>query len=214
MLDLTAAMMIKVKICGITNATDARFAARAGADALGFNFVPGTVRYISPEKVKPIVMELPPFVAAVGVFADSEPSAIREIVGSCGLHYAQLHGYETPKRCARLRGIKLLKALRIRSEEDLNQLGHYTVEAYVLDTYVPGKLGGTGESFDWRIVRAVTGTNKIILAGGLSPENVAEAIAAARPYGVDVSSGVEETPRKKSKELVECFIRIAKSVDL
>jgi phosphoribosylanthranilate isomerase len=207
-------MMVKVKICGITNAGDALFAARAGADALGFNFVKGTLRYIPPEKVKPIVLDLPPFVATVGVFANRDPSDVREIVESCALDYAQLHGRETPQTCDSLRGIKLVKAFRVRTEKDLDELGHYDVEAYLLDAFVRGVLGGTGESFDWRIARRVAGTRRVILAGGLTPENVVEAVEAARPYGVDVASGVEEEPGKKSKQLVEDFIRLAKSVDL
>ena len=214
LLDLLFQMMVKVKICGITNATDATFAVRAGADALGFNFVPGSPRRIEPAKVKPIVMELPPFVASVGVFADSDPVKIIEIMDFCGLGYVQLHGHETPLVCEKLKGRKILKAIRIRSEEDLRELQHYQVDGFLLDAYVKGTQGGTGVSFDWDIARAASRFGKIILAGGLRPENVAEAVAAARPYGVDVASGVEEAPGKKSKRLVEAFIRNAKSVDL
>jgi phosphoribosylanthranilate isomerase len=207
-------MMVKVKICGITSAGDAFFAARAGADALGFNFVKGTVRYIPPEKVRPIVLDLPPFVATVGVFANQDPDEVREIVESCTLDYAQLHGHESPQVCDRLRGIKLVKAFRVRTEQDLDELGHYDVEAYLLDAFVRGVLGGTGESFDWRIARRAAGTRRVILAGGLNPDNVVEAVKAARPYAVDVASGVEEEPRQKSKQLVEDFVRMAKSVNL
>ncbi len=206
--------MVKVKICGITEIRDAMFAARAGADALGFNFVRGTPRYIPPQKAKPIVMELPPYVATVAVFADAEPERIEEIMDLCGLDYAQLHGYESPQMCAKLKGRKVLKAFHIRSEADLRRLPHYRVEGYVLDTYVRGRRGGTGVSFNWEIARAAAPLGTIILAGGLRPKNVAEAILAARPYAVDVASGVEEEPGRKSKKLVEAFIRIAKSVDV
>lgn len=207
-------MMVKVKICGITNVRDARRSARAGADALGFNFVSGTPRYVQPDRARAIVLELPPFVSTVGVFMDSLAETVREVVEYCGLEYAQLHGHETPDMCAKLRGIKLLKALRVRSVADVRQIEHYSVDGYVLDTYVPGVPGGTGKTFDWGLARHAPSTERIILAGGLTPENVAEAVAAARPYGVDVSSGVEIEPGKKDKELVEWFIRIAKSVDL
>jgi len=207
-------MMVKVKICGITNVRDAVWAARVGADAVGFVMVRGTPRHIEPEKVRPIVMELPPFVARVGVFLDEEPETVIEIMDFCGLDYAQLHGHETPAQCARLKDRKVIKAFRIRSEDDLRELEWYRVDAYLLDTRVEGRAGGTGQSFDWSIARAARTRGQIILAGGLRPDNVAEAVVAARPYGVDVASGVEEAPGKKSRELVEAFIRNAKSVDL
>ncbi len=206
--------MVKVKICGITNVRDAVWAARSGADAVGFVLVRGTPRYIEAEKVRPIVMELPPFVGKVGVFLDAEPDTVMQVMDFCGLDYAQLHGHETPAQCARLKGRKVIKAFRVRSEDDLRELEWYRVDAYLLDTRVEGRAGGTGESFDWSIARGARTRGQIILAGGLRPDNVAEAILAARPYGVDVSSGVEESPGKKSRQLVEAFIRNAKSVDV
>jgi phosphoribosylanthranilate isomerase len=207
-------MMVKVKICGITNAPDALWAARAGADALGFNFWPGSKRHVDPSVVRAIVAELPPFVSSVGVFVDASPEQIREIAGLCALDYVQLHGNEPPSICAKLKGLNVIKAFRIRAEGSLRELGHYDVRAYLLDTYVEGKQGGTGERFDWHLARGGSQYGKIILAGGLKPENVGTAILAARPYAVDVATGVEEEPGKKSKELVEAFIRIAKSVDV
>ena len=207
-------MMVKVKICGITNVSDALMAARAGADALGFNFSRGSPRYIPPEKAKPIVLSLPPFVAAVGVFVDSPPDLVREVVEFCGLQFAQLHGHETPRRVERLAGIHVLKTIRVASEADIRKIGKYRVDGFVLDSYVKGKPGGTGESFDWTLARAASSTAPIILAGGLRPDNVAEAIRTVRPYGVDTASGVESAPGQKSKELVLKFIRAAKSVDL
>jgi phosphoribosylanthranilate isomerase len=207
-------MMVKVKICGITNVRDARFAASAGADVLGFNFVMGTPRCMTPEQVKAIVLELPPFVARVGVFSNADHEKVAEIMDFCGLDYAQLHGLESPSYCARLEGRRLIKAIRVRSADDLHNLQRYNVEAFLLDTYVADVPGGTGMTFDWGIARQASNQNRVILAGGLTPENVADAILAARPYAVDVCSGVEEEPRKKSKELVEAFIRIAKSVDV
>lgn len=207
--------MVKVKICGITNPTDALRAASAGADALGFIFVRGTPRYVRPELVKPIVLSLPPLVVTVGVFVDADPEKVIEIVDFCRLDYAQLHGHESPKVCQRMQGRKLIKAFRIRTEDDVRELDHYRVDAYLLDTSVPGLPGGTGESFDWHIARAAGVSGKpIILAGGLNPDNVAEAIHAGRPMAVDVGSGVEARPGKKDKGLLEAFIRNAKSVKL
>jgi len=207
-------MMVKVKICGITGVSDALMAARAGADALGFNFVKGSPRYISPEKAKPIVLSLPPFVSTVGVFVDSPVELMQEIVDFCGLDFAQLHGHESPRKVDRLRGIRVLKAIRVASEEDVRKLGKYRVDAYVLDAYVKGRAGGTGQTFDWNIARAASNMARVILAGGLNPGNVAKAIRTARPYGVDAASGVEREPGEKSEELVTEFIRAAKSVEL
>jgi phosphoribosylanthranilate isomerase len=206
--------MVKVKICGITNATDALMAASAGADAVGFNFWPSSPRYIEPQDVIPIRLSLPPFVATVGVFVNAPPERVRDIMGQCGLEYAQLHGRETPRMVSQLRGLRVIKAIRMRREEDLTELERYAVEAFLLDTYVKGTPGGTGEPFDWDLARAASSRAKIVLAGGLTPENVAEAVRAARPYAVDVATGVEESPGKKSRELVNRFVRAAKSVKL
>ena len=140
--------------------------------------------------------------------------SVREIAEECDLDYVQLHGRESPAECARLRDLRVIKAFRICGEEDLKELQRYDVEAYLLDAYVKGKLGGTGESFRWEIARGARRCGQVILAGGLSPDNVATAIRAARPYAVDVASGVEDTPRKKDRELVKTFIRSAKSVDV
>ncbi len=206
--------MVKVKICGVTNAADAVMAASAGADAVGLNFWPGSPRYIEPEQALPIRLCLPPFVSTVGVFVDQPVETMQEIMDFCGLDYAQLHGHEIPRKVARLEGLRVIKAIRMRSEADLSQLEKYSVDAFLLDTYVRGKPGGTGQSFDWQLARTAASRAKIILAGGLRPDNVAEAVAAARPYAVDVASGVEQEPGKKSRELVRQFVRAAKSVEL
>jgi len=207
-------MMVKVKICGITSVSDALMAARCGADALGFNFVKGSPRCISPETAKPILLSLPPFVATVGVFADSSLERIEEIMDFCGLGFVQLHGHESPRKVARLKGRRTIKAVRLRNEDDLKEVERYRVEAYVIDAHVPGLLGGTGQTVDWGLARAASARAKIILAGGLTPENVGKAVRIARPFGVDVASGVEVTPGQKSGELVERFVRNAKSVEL
>ena len=207
-------MMVKVKICGITNAQDALAAVRAGADVLGFNFYRSSPRYVPPEKAKPILLTLPPFVSTVGLFVDAPVYKMVEIMELCELDFAQLHGYETPGKVARLKGMRVLKGIRVRSEEDVRRLEKYRVDGYVLDAYVPGEFGGTGKTFNWELARAATQAGNIILAGGLTPDNVAEAVSIARPYGVDVASGVEDEPGKKSRKLMEEFIRRAKEVQL
>jgi phosphoribosylanthranilate isomerase len=207
-------MMVKVKICGITSATDALMAATAGADAIGLNFYQASPRYIDPDRALAIRIAMPPFVAAVGIFVDEEPERVREIMDHCHLDYAQLHGRETPRTVARLKGCRVIKAIRIRSEEDLREIERYRVDAFLLDTYVKGEPGGTGRTFDWDLARAAANRAKVILAGGLTPDNVAQAVAAGRPYGVDVASGVESEPGKKNRKLVNRFLREAKGVEL
>jgi phosphoribosylanthranilate isomerase len=207
-------MMVKVKICGITSGTDALMAASAGADAIGLNFYRPSPRYIDPDRALAIRLALPPFVAAVGVFVDEEVDRVREIMDHCRLDYAQLHGRESPRRVAQLKGCRIIKAIRIRSEDDLRELERYRVDAFLLDTYVKGEPGGTGQSFDWDVARAAASRAKVILAGGLTPDNVAQAVAAGRPYAVDVASGVESEPGKKDRKLVNHFVRAAKGVEL
>ncbi len=208
-------MMVKVKICGITSATDALAAASAGADALGFNFYKPSPRYVEPEQALPIRLALPPFIASVGVFVDMDPPRVREIMQYCGLDYAQLHGRESPIVLSRLEDFRIIKAVRMRGEDDLLELERFSsADAFLLDTYVRGQPGGTGETFDWDLARAASNRAKVILAGGLTPENVAEAVERGRPFAVDVASGVEESPGRKSRELMMRFVREAKSVVL
>jgi len=206
--------MVKVKICGITSATDALMAATAGADAVGLNFYRASPRYIDPDRALAIRLALPPFVAAVGIFVDEDNDRVREIMDHCRLDYAQLHGREGPRRVAQLKGYRIIKAIRIRSEEDLRELERYRVDGFLLDTYVKDAPGGTGQTFDWDVARAAANRARVILAGGLTPDNVAQAVAAGRPYGVDVASGVENEPGKKDRKLVNRFVRAAKGVEL
>jgi phosphoribosylanthranilate isomerase len=207
-------MMVKVKICGVTNVTDALAAVAAGADAIGFNFFPPSPRYIEPGKALPIRLALPPFVATVGVFVDAPEFKVREIMTACGLDYAQLHGREGVRAVAKLSDLRVIKAIRVRDEHDLTALEKYRADAFLLDAYVPGRAGGTGETFDWELARRASSRAKVILAGGLNPENVVEAIESARPYAVDVAGGVEVEPGTKSRELVDLFVRLAKGVEL
>jgi phosphoribosylanthranilate isomerase len=207
-------MMVKVKICGITEVKDATWAARVGADALGFNFVAGTPRYIEPERARAIAMEVPPFVSRVGVFVNAKVPVIERTAEICDLDYVQLHGREAPDVCKELKHLNPIKVFRVEEAEDIEELPQYRVAAYLLDTYVKGLPGGTGKVFNWEIARKASRHGRIILAGGLCPENICDAVRKARPYAVDICSGVEEAPGKKSKELVEAVVRFAKSIDL
>jgi phosphoribosylanthranilate isomerase len=206
--------MTRVKICGITNLKDALFAAEAGADALGFIFYAQSPRYIMTDRAREIILRLPPFVAKVGVFVNEELDRVREIMTYCHLDYAQLHGDEPPEQVAAL-APRAIKAARVRSATDVERLRAYQAAAYLLDTYHPTKHGGTGEVFDWELAveaksHGVPTELALILAGGLTPDNVADAIQRVHPYAVDVSSGVEAAPGIKDYQKVWRFIMAAK----
>ncbi len=202
--------MIRVKICGITSREDAWAAVEAGADALGFIFVKGTPRCIEPEAAAVIAAEMPPFVATVGVFIDRTVEEIERIAASSGISLAQLHGSESPEQCARLR-LPFVKGIRIQGEEDLAALHKYKqAKAFLLDTHVADRPGGTGRTFPWGIAAKAAREARIILSGGLTPENVAEAVIQVRPYAVDVCSGVEASPGRKDHRKVREFIDRAK----
>ena len=202
--------MVRVKICGITNLEDALMAVEAGADALGFLLFQGSSRNISPEQAADIIRHVPPFVQTVGLFVNEELATVNAIADQCGLDIVQLHGEESPDYCA---GVKrrVIKAFRVKDDSVLDEMAHYHVAACLLDAWSPAARGGTGTTFNWDIAARATATlNTIILAGGLTPENVAGAIAAVKPYAVDVSSGVESAPRKKDAGMVNRFIRSCK----
>lgn len=203
--------MVRVKICGITSAGDAFLAVDSGADALGFVFYEKSPRNIDPEAAARIAAALPPFVSKVGVFVDCPLDVVRQIVSFCNLDLAQLHGLESPEFCRALFP-RAIKAFRIQGHKTLEIIEEYRTSAYLLDAYNPGVVGGTGETFDWEIARTVSAARRIILAGGLTPSNVSRAVALVKPYGVDVSTGVESSPGKKDAELVQAFIRMAKGV--
>lgn len=203
-------MKVKVKICGITNLEDALAAADYGADALGFVFYKGSPRYISPEAAREIIRQLPPLITTVGVFVDETPERIEEILRHVPIDVAQLHGHEPPELCILSR--RVIKAIRVKELSDLEPLKKYRVSAYLLDTYTPESLGGTGQIFNWDIAVAAKEFGKVILAGGLNPENIERAIRWVRPYGVDVSSGVEEEKGKKDLKRMRLFIERAKAL--
>lgn len=202
--------MVRVKICGITNIEDALLAVELGADALGFIFAESP-RRVSSEGVASIVSQLPPFVSKVGVFVDEEKEEVAEIADVCGLDTLQFHGVEPPDYCTRFRE-KVIKSLRVKNADSIEVLPSYSVDAFLLDTHVEGVPGGTGVTFDWNLAVQAKKYGRIILSGGLNPQNVAEAIERVRPYAVDVSSGVEMRTGKKDPEKLRTFIEKAQSV--
>ena len=208
-------MACKIKICGITNLDDARAAVTAGADALGFVFYKASARCVTAEVVRRIIASLPPFVLPVGVFVNEEMKVVRDLMDSCGLALAQLHGDESAAYCEQL-GRPVLKAIRLRDLGSFLSLAEYQgragVRGFVIDAYSESAYGGTGQRTDWSLAAEAANTAAILLAGGLTPENVGEAIVKVRPYGVDVSSGVEASPGKKDHAKVKAFIQAAKLV--
>ena len=205
--------MVRIKICGITNSGDALLAAELGAHALGFIFYNKSPRYVTPDKARQIIGQLPPFVATVGVFVDEDAVTVREIASLAGLDWVQLHGSESPDYCRSL-GRRVIKGFRVKGQEIFSKLTEYqgAAQAFLLDTYKPGTPGGTGETFDWELARQVKKCGPIILAGGLTPENAAEAINVAQPAAVDVASGVEAAPGKKDPEKLKAFIEAVKNI--
>ena len=205
--------MTRIKICGITNIDDALMSIDAGADALGFNFVPDTPRYLKDTNAAAkIIEQLPPFITTVGLFVNAAPELIQSIADECHLDMLQLHGDESPQFC-QVFNRRVIKAVRIKDESSCSHLSNYHVSGYLLDTYVKGALGGTGVAFDWRLAVKAKQYGRIVLAGGLDPDNVASAVKQVRPYGVDVSSRVEASPGRKDPVKVRAFIQNVKEAD-
>ncbi len=221
--------MVKVKICGITSMSDAGKSLEYGADFLGFIFVPGTPRRVNKDTVKEIVnlvsveSEAHHKPALVGLFKNEGLKKVAETVISCGLDHVQLHGDESPDYCAKLKDsiwvkadirVKVIKAFKVK--EEIMPIGEYSLDDYtkadffVFDTYHPEAAGGTGESFDWNVLKQHDINKPFFIAGGLTPANVLEAVKAVSPYGVDVSSGVESSPGIKDDKLLKEFIENAK----
>lgn len=200
--------IVRIKICGITRVEDALLSVRLGADALGFNFWPDSKRYVSPATAAAIVAQLPPFVTVVGVFVNQSEGDIRAIAAETGVQVLQLHGDEPPELCSRL-PLLVIKAIAVDEVKALSRLLSYEVSAFLLDTPSRG-FGGSGLPFDWSLAEGVSEVAPVILAGGLTPENVAEAIRAVRPYAVDVASGVESSPGVKDPAKLARFIAAAR----
>lgn len=203
-------MSVKVKICGITNVADAIAASEAGADVLGFVFHQRSPRFLTIEAAAEIIRELPAHVLKAGVFVNAPEEFVSRAVQACGLNLLQFHGEETPEYCVGF-GPLSIKAFRVRNGDSLSSLQAYNTDAWLLDTWSSRQHGGTGERFDWALaVEAQKFGRPVFLAGGLTPLNVAEAVRQVKPYGVDVSSGVEKAPGLKDHEKVKAFIAAAK----
>jgi phosphoribosylanthranilate isomerase len=208
---------MKIKICGITNTEDADIAVRAGADALGFVMYRKSPRWVEPTVARSIIAGLPPFVLAVGVFVNEDAERVRALTDECGFALAQLHGDESAMYCQNL-GRPALKALRLKDRATLLALaefrGRANVRGVLIDAFSDQAYGGTGQPVDWTVAQEAARSTPIILAGGLNPANVADAIRMVRPYGVDVSSGVEQSPGKKDPDKVQAFIEAARLVPI
>lgn len=208
-------MSVIVKICGITNLEDAVNSIEAGADMIGFVFYQKSKRYIEPEKAALIVREISSFVTCIGVFVNEDVEEIKKVIDRTMIDMVQLSGDESPEVCEKLREIvPVMKSFKVSENFSSDILKNFAVDFVHLDSFLNGEYGGTGKTFNWDMVAGLSDQWKIILSGGLDADNVREAILKVKPYGVDVSSGVEEYPGKKSFEKVKSFIENAKSVKL
>lgn len=202
-------MALRVKICGVTRVEDARACVDAGVDAIGLNFWPRSKRFVTPEAARPLADVVRGRVRIVGLFVDAEQAHIESVREAVGLDCVQLHGDEPPDalRCLLPNAFK---ALRVRGAEIEQEAARYAGEILLLDAYVPGMPGGTGAQFDWQLAGRIARQRKVVVAGGLSADNVADAVRAVRPYGVDTASGVESAPGLKDAELIARFVRSAR----
>jgi len=206
-------MPIKIKICGITNYDDAKNAVSLGVDALGFIFYQKSPRYIHPIAARDIIRKLPPFVAKVGVFVDDTEAAIQAVFGQSGIDTVQLHGSERPEFAHRL-SCAVVKAFAVRPGFDIGELDRYQVAGYLLDTWseARGVHGGSGKTFDWSIARAAVQRHpNVILAGGLNPTNIRDALENVQPYAVEFNSGVEIKPGVKNHYKMRDAVAIVKN---
>jgi phosphoribosylanthranilate isomerase len=202
--------MTRIKICGITNVADAVQAVDAGADALGFIFVENTPRFVTPEQAGQVIRRLPPFVTPVGVFWNHAPGHVKAVAETCGLAAIQFHGDETPDEVSGYR-LPVIKTIKLGGREDLQRLGAYAVAAFLLDSPSRWSEGQARPPIPWTLAGEASRHGTIILSAGLTPANVAEAIAVARPWGVDVNSGVEASPGRKDPAKVRAFVAAVRS---
>ncbi len=204
-------MSVNVKICGVTSVIDGLAAADAGADMIGLMFYERSPRHIPLSTAAEIARALPPHVVRVGVFVNPSTETVQRAIAKCGVSLLQFHGDEPPEFCTQF-GVMSLKAFRIRDAASLAALPGYQTDAWLLDAFSPAALGGTGEKFNWELASEAKKLGRpIFLAGGLTPENVAEAVRRVQPFAVDISSGVESSPGKKDPAKVRAFIAAAKS---
>jgi len=201
--------LLRIKVCGITRLEDAVAAAECGADALGFVFYRKSPRFIEPEDAAAIIGKLPPFVVPVALFVNEDEKKVSEITSMTGINVIQFHGDETPDYLSRFHE-RVIRAVRIKAETPLDSLAGLDVSAILFDAYSAAAYGGTGATFDWGLVGNFRGSSRIILAGGLTPENVGAAVRSVGPYAVDVSSGVESSPGIKDRKKMKLFITNAR----
>jgi len=201
---------MRIKLCGITNLEDARLCVEAGADALGFIFVEGTPRYVSPDTAAAIIAALPPFVTPVGVFWDHPSGHVKAVAEQCGLGALQFHGDEAPED---LHGYRLpaIKTLKIAGPDDLARMSAYRVSAFLLDSPARWSQGEARPTIPWEVAALMARRHPVLLSGGLTPDNVAAAVARVSPYGVDVVSGVEASPGRKDPARVRRFVAEART---
>jgi phosphoribosylanthranilate isomerase len=192
-------LIVKVKICGITNYEDAKAAIDMGADLLGFNFYQKSPRYLEPEKVKKIIQRLPAFIDTVGVFVNSSLDEIHKTVNLCHLDWVQLHGDESQDFCSQFltHHVKTMKAIRVKEQADIENAEEYFTDAILLDAFDPDKYGGTGVTFDWNVIGHMN--KRVFLGGGINPDNAEKAVNLG-VYGIDICSGIESEPGKKDHE--------------
>jgi phosphoribosylanthranilate isomerase len=210
--------MAKIKICGITKEDDASLAMSLGADYLGFNFYKESPRKVSPKMVDEIMGKLPPFIIPVGVFVDEDPKEIGKVIKRSAIKMLQLHGNETPEYCKAIKqacGLPVIKGFRVADDTIIETIKPYldVIDYILLDTFVEGEPGGTGKTFNWDIALKVKELGKpMFLAGGLTPDNIGEAVEKVNPFAVDTASGVERLPRRKDYDKMKAFIRAAKGL--
>lgn len=205
--------MTKVKICGITNTEDALKAVYYGAYAVGFIFTKKSPRYVSPSKAKKIIEALPPFVTPVGVFVNQSERAVRDICKFTRLGAVQFHGEENTVYCKRFKDYKIIKAFKVNEFFDFEMVRKYKVDAFLFDTFKEGVDGGTGEAFNWDLIKTLKFDKPVILSGGLNSQNVVRAIKDVNHYALDVSSGVEKSPGIKNPKLIREFFNAIKSAE-
>ena len=203
---------IMIKICGLTNREDAAYAAELGVDALGFIFAEGSKRRVQASVVRSIVTQLPVSRMLVGVFVNPPLDELHAVMDESGLGVVQLHGDESPEFISAVR-YPVIKTFRPRAGFDVSDLRRYGVQSYLFDTFSEEARGGTGRTFDWNLIRGAERYGQVILSGGLTPANVGEAIQAVRPYGVDVSSGVESTPGTKDHRRLKQFVEAVRRTE-
>lgn len=198
--------MVKLKVCGITSLTDALAAVSCGAEYLGFNFYPKSPRYIAPAAARALVEQLPSGVVSIGVFVNAaSPETVLDLMRQSGVQLAQLHGDEDAAYCAAVGAERVIKALRVSDDFDVHCVKQYPAAAILLDAYDKKLYGGTGKTANWSLAREAARLTKIFLAGGLSPDNIAEAIRAVEPFAVDVNSGVESAPGVKDAKKLQAL---------